>query len=277
MNTYQVGLLGRIMYPGLNPQEQAALVKLTSAEDTTHNPVSGGPHHQYRPGGLYHNMVTKIAPYSVRGVIWYQEESDSPHADVYGTVFSQLIQCWRELWQETLPFLFVQLAPFDKWLAIDGNAFPEIRRQQQRIEDTVEQAWMVSSADAGMENDIHPKIKQPIGERLALQALKHIYGKTVLSDAPRYSAINKTDHRIEIAFTNADGLHIKGNKINALMVEDDTGASVEYSKSYIEAYKLVLEGEFTSPLIIKFASTPYYKVNLYNKSNIPARPFEATI
>ncbi len=271
------GLLGKIMYPGLNQQEQALLVKLTTDEDTSRNPISGGPHHQYRPGGLYQNMVSQIAPYTVRGVIWYQGESDSPHADVYQTVFRQLIKCWRDLWQEELPFLFVQLAPFEKWLAIDGNAFPELRKQQQLVEDAVENTWMVTSGDAGMDIDIHPKIKQPIGQRLALQALNHIYEKDVLSDAPRLLNINRTKHRIEFVFSNADGLYMKGNKVNALLLKDQNGHLLQPEKSYVEKDKLIVEGDVSSVAKIVFATTAYYSVNLFNHSDIPARPFEVTL
>ena len=271
------GLLGKIMSPGLSEKEQAALVKVMFNNDTSNDPISGGPHHQYRPGGLYATMLTKIAPYNVRGVIWYQGESDSPHANVYHSVFSQLIQCWRDLWNEQLPFLFVQLAPFDKWLAIDGNAFPELRRQQQMVADNVENTWMTSSGDAGMETDIHPKEKKPIGQRLALLALNHIYHLNMLSEAPKFAGIEKSNNGIRIKFDHADGLYLDGCHINALCIEGQDGDVISYRQVSIDNDTLILEGNFEQKITIKFASTPYYRINLYNQAHIPATPFEVSI
>lgn len=271
------GLLGRVMYPGLTESEQALLVKLTLTEDTSQNPVSGGPHHHYRPGGLYEMMVKSIAPYSVRGIIWYQGESDSPHAEVYHSVFSQLIQCWRDLWQETLPFLFVQLAPFGKWLAIDGSAFPELRRQQQKVAETVTYTWMVSASDAGMKIDIHPKVKKPIGQRLALLALKNIYHQAILAGAPHINGVQKFDGCLHIQFDHADGLHLYGDELNALCIKGENSDVVPYNLVSINDGMLILDGDFEQKLNIQFACTPYYKVNLYNRSGIPAIPFEVNI
>ena len=271
------GLLGKVMSPGLSEAEQASLVKLTLMEDTRLNPVSGGPHHHYRPGGLYEMMVKSIAPYSCRGVIWYQGESDSPHADVYYSVFSQLIQCWRDLWQETLPVLFVQLAPFGQWLAIDGSAFPELRRQQQKVANQVNATWMVSSSDAGMKIDIHPKVKKPIGQRLALLALKNVYHRAVLADAPQVRDVQKFDDLLHIAFDYADGLHVCGDKLNALLIRGENGDAVAYDVVSVKDDGLTLAGKFAQKLHIQFACTPYYQVNLYNRSLIPAMPFATSI
>ncbi|WP_165313666.1 sialate O-acetylesterase [Vibrio ziniensis] len=268
------GLAGKIMYPGLSEAEQAQMVDEAASIPNQQAAISGGPHHQYRPGGLYENMLTRITAFTVRGVIWYQGESDSPHADVYFSTFSQLIRCWRDAWGECLPFLFVQLAPFSRWLSLDGGAFPELRRQQQKVADKIENTWMVSSGDAGMEIDIHPKIKKPIGQRLALLAQNHIYKQEVMSQAPRFKSATRTNESICIEFEYADGLHLVGTSVNALSLEDKSGNSICYESFKIEGRCLVLFGHFEDAVLIKFASTPYYQVNLYNKSKIPALPFE---
>lgn len=72
-----------------------------------------GPDHPWRPCGLYHTMLAKIVPYTAKGVLWYQGESDAIHAEIYDEVLSTLIRNWRDLWREELPFLLVQLAPFE--------------------------------------------------------------------------------------------------------------------------------------------------------------------
>lgn len=135
-----------------------------------------GPHSPGRPGALYHNMVEKIAGFSIRGVLWYQGEADDSHAELYGKLFTELIKCWRRSWGYDLPFLFVQLAPFKKWLGEVGDRYPILRKQQEKVSKTVKDTWMTSIMDAGMEYDIHPKDKKTVGRRLALLALGKIYG-----------------------------------------------------------------------------------------------------
>ena len=95
-----------------------------------------GPYHERRPGGLYHTMVEKLAPFAMRGVIWYQGESDGDsHAKEYETVFSLLIQNWRELWNEEFPFLYVQLAPLREWMTA-GGAYHIVCAAQDRIKQS---------------------------------------------------------------------------------------------------------------------------------------------
>ncbi len=270
------GLAGKIMFPGLSETEQLEMVRETASNPDQEAPINGGPHHQNRPGGLFENMVSRITTFKVRGVIWYQGESDSPHSNVYFDTFSQLIQCWRDAWGECLPFLFVQLAPFGRWLALDGKAFPELRRQQQKVADEIENTWMVSSGDAGMEIDIHPKIKKPIGERLALLARNHIYEHDILSQAPRFKSITKTGESICIEFEYADGLYLEGNSVSTLTIEGRSGESIPYQRFTVDGCCLILHGQFENAVSVSFASTPYYQVNLYNHSQIPALPFEVS-
>lgn len=273
----QDGLTGKIMYPGLTESEQAILLSEKQAVTTRPDYVVGGPHHHCRPGGLYDMMLSRIAPYTLRGVIWYQGESDAPHPQAYYAVFSQLIQCWRDRWQDPLPFLFVQLAPFDRWLDLNGHAFPQIRQQQQQIAQHIPGTWMASSSDAGMETDIHPKIKRPIGQRLALLALSHIYGQSIQSQAPMFKQIDRHPHHLTICFDNADGLYLEGGEIHALAIEDEQGNPVPYQDVRIDQNALIVSGHFPSKVRIKFAMTPYYQVNLYNLSHIPALPFEISV
>ena len=116
----------------------------------------------------------------MRGVIWYQGESDAPKEAVYRSVFGQLIKCWRELWQEQFPFLFVQLAPFEGYRFMGGSQYPIIRECQQQVADQVENVGMAVITDCGMRYDIHPKNKKLVGERLALQAEKRVYNIPVV-------------------------------------------------------------------------------------------------
>ena len=239
------------------------------------NPVMG-PYSERRPAGLYHTMLKQVAPYGIRGVLWYQGEADDEKAYVYHRIFPALIRCWRELWKEELPFLFVQLAPFGSWLACRGTRYPEVRAAQQWTADNVSKTAMAVITDCGSEWDIHPKRKKPVGERLALLAERDVYGEEdIVCEAPRLRNVAVEEGRIDLKFDFAgDGLHLYGDRLNALEifqggypVQCDTceasGDTVCVSGSQIHA---------NLPTEVRLAWTDYYEVNLKNSAGIPARP-----
>ena len=230
-----------------------------------------GPYYERRPGGLYETMLKKIVPYGMRGAIWYQGESDSDkNPEIYETVFSLMIKNWRELWQEEFPFLFVQLAPFKGWLACDGENYPYLRQAQDAVSKKLPRVWMASIGDVGMEWDIHPKNKKAVGERLALLARGHVYGETdLLCDAPEAVLATKKGEELVITFENAKGLHIEGERLNALK-------GVSYESARVEGNQLILSG-VSQVDEVQFAKEPYYEVNLFNEAHIPAKPFSILV
>ena len=176
----------------ISPEE---LKKLMSMSQTT------GPNDKNRPAGLYLNMLSKITGFSTRGVIWYQGESDDFRAPLYGKLFTKLIECWRRDWKEELPFVFVQVAPWQEWMGQNGQNYPELRAQQQAVEDCVPGTYMASIMDAGSQYDIHPKVKGPVGERLALLALAEIYHiELAYAHAPRIAKVFREGQIIRISF-----------------------------------------------------------------------------
>ena len=269
----------RIMLPGLLREEQWDYINsmMASPEKAKLILPEMGPCFERRPGGLYEVMLKKIAPYTVRGVIWYQGESDADHASIYATVFGAMIQCWRELWREELPFLFVQLAPFGEWMGIDGRNYPTLRDQQEQVSKVVSNAWMISSSDVGMEWDIHPKQKKPIGNRLALLARGHIYGQNLLCDPPELKTARRVGEGICIEFNNAEGLCTKGDHVNAFRITNAQEEIIIPCKISVTERGLLLQGHFPPNTVISFAKTPFYEVNLYNKSGNPAKPFQVII
>ena len=238
-----------------------------------------GPRHQNRPGGLYHVMLQKITGFTTQGVIWYQGESDDAHADIYSDLFTKMIQCWRDAWQEELPFLFVQLAPYAQWLDLTGDKFPELRAEQQKVADSVNNVWMVSSSDVGDEYDIHPKEKKPIGQRLAYTAMNRVYYDDVSYEAPRAKDITVNDNQVTITFDGAKNLKIEGDELKYLTVSAGekripvVATSVEENKLGISLQTAPLNQK----LEVQFAMTPYYQVNLYNEADLPAFPFSLKV
>lgn len=238
--------------------------------------IMGNLQPQNIPGCLYEHMVKTIAPFSVRGVLWYQGESDDDleKQDIYGEMLKAIIEDWRKLWQDdTLPFLIVQLPGWEKWLDMINKNFQVIRHCQEAVANGDENCYLCSISDAGEQMDIHPKDKKVVGHRLALLALGHIYGRKLLCDAPVVESVQRERNQVRLKFAHAKGgLHIEGEGIAALRVvpEMDFRAEIEG-----DTLLLVLERNLADSVKIYFAQEKWYKVNLYNESDIPAIPFKA--
>ena len=235
-----------------------------------------GPYDMNRPGGLYEQMVIQIASFTCRGVIWYQGESDENKPHLYGELFTTVIKSWRNAWGEDIPFLFVQLAPFKKWLTAVGDRYPLLRSKQEQVSKEVANTWMASIMDVGMKHDIHPKLKKPVGERLALLAMGKIYGEPILCESPEVTIVEKQNNQLTLTFNHAGSeLTVKGKFINSLFVYQQ-GKNIKISGFIINKNKLILEHKqlkSAKQIKIHFAMEPYCKVNLYNSAGIPAKPF----
>lgn len=236
-----------------------------------------GPYDEHRPGGLYEMMLKNVWPYAIRGVIWYQGESDSDkNPAAYANTFSKMITCWRDLWKEELPFLFVQLAPFGKWLGCEGKDYPIIRDCQEQVAKTVSNTWMASIGDVGMEWDIHPKNKVPVGNRLALLARGHVYGEDILCDAPEITGVKKKGIDLELLIRHGEGLHLTSEPIQALKCYSQNGEELESLSVEVQDEKLILH-DCQDVAEVRFAYEDYYEVNLFNKAGIPMKPFKLNI
>lgn len=241
--------------------------------------VPMGPYNKNRPGCLYEQMVTPIRHYAIKGVLWYQGENDVHHAAIYSNLFRTLIAEWRKIWGADIPFIFAQLAPFDCWLALDGELFPEIRWQQEIVSKTVPHCWMISTSDVGMRYDIHPKEKKALGHRFFLQAMDKVYGKACLADAPEVKDIAISDNKIRLQFADS-GNELKLNEEVAhwlSITQNGQPISVEHIDVIADTVILTTSINLKGSVRIMVAQTPYYEVTLYNRAQIPAKPFSRTV
>jgi len=237
-----------------------------------------GPLDKCRPGGLFESMVREVAPYTARGILWYQGESDDKHPEIYRVLLSSLIRCWRETWGEDLPFLMVQLAPFREWLHCTGAAYPVLREQQEWVARHVPDTWLACIMDSGEEWDIHPRNKQPVGTRLALLAEGRVYNRDILCESPLLERYELVPGCLSLSFLHAgEGLHISGDtgEINDLELGIG-GRDVTDYRFEIKGPELLLIHEALQPgcsLDLRFARKDFCKVNLYNPAGLPVRPF----
>lgn len=239
------------------------------------NPVVPmGPYSKNRPGCLYGQMLLPIRDYAIKGVLWYQGENDVHHAPLYSTLFTTLIAEWRKIWGPDIPFIFAQLAPFERWLKLDGAEFPEIRRQQETVSRRVPGCWMISTSDIGMRYDIHPKEKKALGHRFFLQAMDKVYGCPCLAEAPEICGAERSDGVIRLHFAHAGAsLSAQGDILPLFSVSQD-GVPLELAGIRVSGDTLVLDVKEKAggPVTAAFAQTPYYEAGLYNSAGLPAKP-----
>ena len=230
------------------------------------------------PGALFTYMVQPIAGFAARGVLWYQGESDDEidgtqwrHEEALRTVIAD----WREAWRRPdLPFLVVQIPGFGDWMGMGPNDYVTIRACQQKVADEDDRVWLCSASDMGDRHDIHPKEKKPIGERLALLAMRHLLGMPIPADAPRCVGAERKGSFVTLHFEHAEGgMLIAGAECNALEVLCD-GESLPFrAAARGDALVIMLEGTHLGPIEVRFAQTNWFRTNLYNSAEIPALPF----
>ncbi|ADV62558.1 Sialate O-acetylesterase [Isosphaera pallida ATCC 43644] len=228
------------------------------------------------PGVLYNAMIAPLVPYAIRGVIWYQGESNAGRAYEYRTLFPAMIHDWRAAWgQGDFPFLFVQLAPFKKIVESPQESdWAELREAQALTAKIVPQTAMAVITDAGDPNDIHPKKKQPVGERLAKAALGMTYGFDTPYTGPIYHSLTIKGNEAIVKFVGfAGGLVARDGPLTGFAVAGPDGVFVN-AQARIEGDSVIATApEVAHPVAVRFGWADYPVVNLFDEAGLPASPF----
>jgi len=235
-----------------------------------------GPNHPQTPTGLYNGMIAPVAPYTVKGAIWYQGEANTNDSYLYTNLLSTMINDWRELWkQEKFYFGIVQLANF---MAVSDvpteSKWAELREAQTITSDNVDDCGLATIIDLGESNDIHPKNKKDVGLRLALWAQAQAYNQDIIYSGPKYNKHTIKDNKITLVFENiADGLVIDGNTLEGFSISGNYKNYV-WAKTKIEGNKIIVWSDHVdSPVAVRYAWADNPKCNLYNSVGLPAIPF----
>ncbi len=232
-----------------------------------HNNTGGGA------GGLYDGMLKPLAPYALRGVLWYQGENNASRAGDYERVLELLIHDWRTLWgQGDFPFLVVQLAPFGK---LEG--FTEIRAAQMAVAKKISNVATVVTTDVGDAADIHPKNKAPIGQRLALAARALAYGEPVEFRGPTLAEAKFNAGAATLTFDQVgQGLKSKGQAPKGFTLAGRDHKFVDADAKITAANTVVVSGPHVkAPVAVRFAWKDFNEADLWSGSNLPAEPFRA--
>lgn len=227
-----------------------------------------------RPTLIYNAMIAPILPYTIKGVIWYQGESNADRAVQYRQLFPLLINDWRQKWGEgNFPFYFVQIA---NYLALDqppAANWPALRDAQLSTL-SVPNTGMAVIIDIGDARRIHPQNKQEVGRRLALIARAKTYGENVIYSGPIYKSQIISGNKIELQFTHTDsGLVAKGDTLKGFTI---AGADKKFypAQAVIKGGKVIVSSsDVASPVAVRYAWANNPVCNLYNGANLPASPF----
>jgi sialate O-acetylesterase len=236
----------------------------------------GGISAQNQPAALYNAMVAPVINYAIRGILWYQGESNTGRAAEYAKLQPAQIIDWRNKWRKAdIPFLFVQLPNFMEANYIPSESQWAELREAQLKSLSVPATGMAVGIDLGEWNDIHPDNKKDVGERLALIAQKIAYGENIVYSGPLFQSATIDDNKITISFTHTgSGLTTKdGEELREFAV---AGADKKFvwAKAKIEGNKIIVwSDEMANPMYVRYAWADNPDVNLYNKEGLPASPF----
>ena len=264
----------------------------------------------YRPTGLYDCMLARIIPYTLKGVIWYQGESDDHKPRSYAKLFTAMIENWRCDFKDVdLPFVFVQL-PVHRYQADpDFKHWCIIREQQAKVHASVKNTWMTGCFDLGQFSDIHPRAKKVLAERMEKNALANVYNLIPSLDAgaPQLESCHALydgaagQGRLVLTFANAPfGFEVREDTVRleeykkmeanqgVSIAEDFTGFEIAGSDGVWHPAKFAFGGtdgkqntiitcseKVTRPVAARYGWFNYGPVTIYGKNGLPLSPFQA--
>ena len=236
------------------------------------------------PGKFYNKMMQPLAPFAIRGFLWYQGESNCflGESISYTYKMEALINCWRQLWHnDKMPFYYVQIAPYYYSKAKGIMPYTEERepefREAQTMALKIPHTGMIVTTDLNDNlNNIHPPFKWVVGQRLELLALAKTYGEhDIAFSGPEYEGMKVKRNKIILSFDCVDGGLVShdGRPLSYFTIAGADGKFFN-ADAVIKGDKIVVSSpEVASPTAVRFAWNEAAQPNFYNKDGLPAMPF----
>ena len=227
------------------------------------------------PTVLYNGMINPLVPYTIKGVIWYQGESNVGRADQYENLFPAMIRDWREKWNYDFPFYYVQIAPYQYNINKDSllDQSQELREAQRNSLKT-KNTGMVVTMDIGNFNNIHPSNKQDIGSRLARLALSNNYSINIVPSGPIFNGLKVIGSKLILEFENPGSRLIsKGDLLGFEIAGADKKyvfANAKIINNQVELYS----DKIKNPLYARYAWKDKAVPSLFNLEGLPASSFK---
>ena len=230
------------------------------------------------PTVLYQGMIAPVAPLAITGALWYQGKANSNRAFQYRSLLPLMIADWRRAFgQGEFPFLIVQLPAFQSRKDQPGSDdWAELREAQALTARTVANCGLAVTIDTGEADNIHPKAKQPVGERLALLALAQHYGKKIVSHGPIFRALEREGGALRLSFDHTEGgLAIQGERLAEFSLAG-SDRQWHWADAKIEGDTVVVSSpDVAEPVAVRYAWQANPRATLFNAVGLPAAPFRS--
>jgi sialate O-acetylesterase len=266
-------------YPKRMERYEQALAKYKEDAEKAkveNKPAPRPPGRPWMPSGLYNGMLAPLAPYAIKGAIWYQGESNAARAYQYRRLFPTMISDWRTIWgQGDFPFLFVQLAAFGpNGPKLGESDWAELREAQLMTLSASPKTGMAVAIDVGDIGDIHPRNKQPVGARLALSARAVAYGEKIVHSGPVYKSMKIEGDKVSLSFNHTGGgLEARGGELKGFIIAGEDKVWHE-AKAEIKGKRVIVtSAEVAKPVAVRYGWMKYPTCNLYHQEGLPATPF----
>nr|WP_255749650.1 GDSL-type esterase/lipase family protein [Pontibacter liquoris] len=228
----------------------------------------GSQSHPYQPAYNYEAGIAPLTSFPIKGVIWYQGESNAHNIELHETLFKTLVSSWRNRWGYELPFYYVQLS------SINRPSWPYFRDSQRRMLAEIPNTGMAVSSDLGDASDVHPRQKRQVGERLAAWALAKTYNKRIPYSSPMLKTVTVSGNNAICTFGFGKGLQTSdGQPLRGFEV---AGSDLIFrsAKAEIRGGKVIVSSDqVPEPRYVRYAWQPYTTANLVNKAGFPASTF----
>lgn len=225
--------------------------------------------HPYEPCYLYESGILPLQKYPIKGVIWYQGESNAHNMEAHSELFKLLVDSWRSNWSNpAMPFYFVQFS------SLNRPSWPWFRYSQLQLMRQIANTGMAVSSDCGDSLDVHPLRKQPIGQRLARWALNKTYGMSVTPSGPIYKGVVRSADALIVSFDYADSLRTSdGKQPSTFEIAEEEGMYYP-ATAVIEGNTVRLTSpEVKNPRYVRYGWQPFTRANLINGDALPASTF----
>jgi len=234
----------------------------------------GQPNHYTQPSALYFAMVTPVMGFPVKGLVWYQGESNVLHPEEYADLLAAFLGDMRAKWQAPdLPVLIVQLPNFDE-RKVPDQSWSQIRMAQSAVADRLPHAALAVTVDIGDPLNKHPIDKSEVGRRLALLARQNVFGEDIAAQSPRALAARRVGNVVEVEFSSSLALHGPAEAEKAFELAGADGAFHRATATLKDPKTIALvAAEVASPAQVRYLQYDNPKPTLFTNDGLPARPF----
>lgn len=226
--------------------------------------------HPYEPAYLFESGISPLKGFPIKGVIWYQGESNAHNIEAHEKLFPLLVRSWRSFWEkEDLPFYYVQLS------SLNRPSWPQFRDSQRRLMYTVPDVGMVVSSDRGDSLDVHPRYKKEVGERLARWALAQTYDYLVVPSGPLVQSVEFVRDTAVVSFDFADCLQTSDQQpLQGFEIATYDGFYFPAQTKIEGSIVKVWSEKVADPRFVRYGWQPFTRANLINGERLPASTFQ---